>query len=205
MALTFRVSCPIGVVLAGGDGRRIGGGKACAELLGAPLISYPRAALRAVLSEVVVVAKPSTALPVLPGTQVWLEPEEPQHPLLGIVSALERAAGRSVLVCAVDLPLVGQGLVTRLARARAPLAAIAADRDGPQPLLGRYEPGALAPLREALAEQPPPRMRSLSARLDANHVPTDDEHELLNVNHPEDLRRAASELGRRAAQPNVKA
>ena len=36
---------PIGVVLAGGSGRRIGGSKAIVKLRGQPLITYPLAAL----------------------------------------------------------------------------------------------------------------------------------------------------------------
>ncbi|MDQ2761654.1 MAG: NTP transferase domain-containing protein [Actinomycetota bacterium] len=218
MALTSRLLTPVGVVLAGGAGRRIGGAKARVELLGAPLITYPLAALRAALGEVVVLAKPSSVLPVLPGTEVWLEPEEPRHPLAGLVWALERAQGRPVLVCAADLPLVQRDLVARLARwgssppiddRSTPLACIASDGEGPQPLLGRYEPAALNVLRTALAEDPMPRMRSLAQRLCATVLPAHAEQELLNVNRPEDLRRAAAALRRRSAapaptQPNVK-
>ena len=45
-------------------------------------------------------AKPSTELPSLPGVTVWVEPESPSHPLLGIMHALSLAEGRPVLVCA---------------------------------------------------------------------------------------------------------
>ena len=49
--------------------------------------------------EAVVVAKPETDLPPL-DVPVWEEPEEPSHPLTGIVAALEqaRAAGGRVRV-----------------------------------------------------------------------------------------------------------
>jgi len=56
---------PVGVVLAGGAGRRIGGDKATVELAGRPLLLYPLAAVRAVLRDVAVVAKRVTALPPL--------------------------------------------------------------------------------------------------------------------------------------------
>jgi len=91
-------NAPIGAVLAGGAGRRIGGGKAIVELHGRPLLSYPVGVLQAVLGEVAVVAKPQTELPDLPGVHVWHEPEEPHHPLAGIVHALQQADGRAVLV-----------------------------------------------------------------------------------------------------------
>jgi len=67
-------------------------------------------ALRAALGEVVVVAKRSTPLPEL-DVPVWIEPDEPRHPRAGIVHALERARGRSVLACAADLPLQRLGPV----------------------------------------------------------------------------------------------
>ena len=101
---------PIGVLLAGGQGRRLGGEKAMAPLAGRPLISYPLAAMRAVLRDVVIVAKPDTELgAVQEGVEVWREPAEPRHPLVGIVYALSRAAGRDVLVCAADLPFITAG------------------------------------------------------------------------------------------------
>ena len=104
-SISGRQSPPIGVVLAGGRGRRLGGGKAVAQLCGRPMISYPLAALEAVLAEVVVVAKAETELPSLPShTRLWSESESLQHPLIGLRTALELAAGTTVLVCAVDLP-----------------------------------------------------------------------------------------------------
>ena len=42
---------PVGVVLAGGMGRRIGGSKATVELAGRPLLCYPLDAMGEVLSE----------------------------------------------------------------------------------------------------------------------------------------------------------
>lgn len=114
---------PVGVILAGGLGRRIGGAKAIVELCGRPLIAYPMYALRAVLTDVAIVGKPDTELPSLPGAAVWSEPVLPRHPLVGILHALGMAAGRPVLVCAGDLPFVTPALIERIARAsRAPAA-----------------------------------------------------------------------------------
>lgn len=76
----------IGAVLAGGDGRRIGGDKAVVELDGRPLLHYPLAVVRAALGNVAVVAKSATSLPPLDsGVAIWLEPDEPRHPLAGIL------------------------------------------------------------------------------------------------------------------------
>src|SRR5439155_15648809 len=58
------LSPPIGVVLAGGGGRRLGGaGKAGVELAGRPLLAWVLEALTGALDEVAVAAQPSTSLP----------------------------------------------------------------------------------------------------------------------------------------------
>jgi len=189
---------PIGVVLAGGAGRRLGGAKAALALAGAPLISYPLAALREALGEAVVVAKVDSELPALPGVAVWEEPDEPRHPLTGIVHALERAAGGAVLVCAADMPLVGAALVRELAEVDAAGAPAVVPRAGGrlQPLLARYEPAALAPLRAALeADGGPGPLTAAVAALAPRIVECDDERAFLNVNVPADLARAAARLG----------
>ena len=177
----------VGVVLAGGAGRRLGGAKATAELGGRPLIDWPLAALREALgpdAELAVVAKATTALPALTGVAVWIEPPAPSHPLVGLVRALEGAAGRPVLVCPVDVPFVTAATLARLAEIPGGLAG---DGGRVHPLLGRWEPGALPALRDALAVgEPLPAMRALAADLGAPALEVDD-GQLVNVNTPEDL------------------
>src|ERR1700748_1177591 len=138
-------SKPIGAIMAGGRGLRIGGQKATVELHGKPLICYPVEAVRQVLNRVAILAKTGTRLPALPGVAVWIEPERPRHPLVGITQALALAGGRPVLICAGDLPFVTPELIRRLVKAapgRAP-AVVACARDRMQPLLGCYQPRAL--------------------------------------------------------------
>jgi len=89
-------------VLAGGRGRRLGGAKPTAELGGRPLIAWPLAAAREAGLEAVVVAKAATPLPSDLDVPVWTEPDEPVHPLAGLVHALERADGRAVVAVACD-------------------------------------------------------------------------------------------------------
>jgi molybdopterin-guanine dinucleotide biosynthesis protein A len=195
---TARGNGPVGVVLAGGRGRRLGGEKAVVKLCGRPLISYPLAALRAVLPDVVVLAKTDSALPGLPGQMVWRESCPEQHPLVGIRAALERARGRAVLVCAVDLPLITPRLVRRLAGAAGSAetgpAAVASHGGAIQPLLGCYRPEALAPLQAAALDMP---VREVVAALGPAPVEVDDPVELFNVNTPADLAQAAALLERR--------
>jgi molybdenum cofactor guanylyltransferase len=186
---------PIGVVLAGGAGRRIGGDKAVVSLVGRPLICYPLAAMRAAVGEagvVAVVAKPGTRLPDdLPsGVQVWREPAEPQHPALGIAHALERAGGRPVVVCAADMPFATADVLGAVARADAGGApAVVAVLDGGlQPHLARYEPEALPALTAAAAGRRP--LREIVASLNPRRLELSDARAAFNVNTPEDLAEA---------------
>jgi molybdopterin-guanine dinucleotide biosynthesis protein A len=189
---------PVGVVLAGGLGARLGGRKATVELAGKPLISYPLDALSSVLSEVTVVAKTDTELPSLPGVTVWLEPQTPRHPLVGIVQALGLAGQRPVLVCAGDMPFVTPELVHEFAGAQLGLAQaiIAKHENSAQPLLGVYRPLAAHVLARGAAEGA--SVNETVVRLGPKFVEVEDPDELFNVNTPDDLLQAAAMLDRRA-------
>jgi molybdenum cofactor guanylyltransferase len=145
----------IGVVLAGGAGGRLGRSSKPAALLGGrPLASYPVEALAGLCERVAVVCKRSTELPELPGTERWDEPDEPRHPLTGIVHALETAGG-PVLVCACDMPFVTADACRTLLSATGSTPAVVATAGGVlQPTLGLYAPAALAVFREAPADAP---------------------------------------------------
>jgi molybdenum cofactor guanylyltransferase len=186
---------PVGVVLAGGLGRRMGGAKATVELAGRPLICYPLEAMAAALDEVAVLAKADTELPSLPGATIWVEPQVRHHPLVGISQALALASGRPVLVCAVDLPFVSPELVKRLATEdpAGASAVLASSRGAMQPLLGCYQPSALDMLGPAL-DRP---LRQLVAEIKPQLLEVEDPYELFNVNAPDDLLRAAARLDRR--------
>jgi molybdenum cofactor guanylyltransferase len=199
---------PIGVVLAGGAGRRIGGDKAVESLAGRPLICYPLAAMRAAVGEagvVAVVAKPGTRLPDhLPsGVQVWREPAEPRHPVVGIAHALERAGGRSVVVCAADMPFVTADVLGALARAEAAGApAVVAVLDGGlQPHLARYEPGALPALIAAAAGRRP--LREIVASLKPRLYAVADARVVFNVNTAEDLAEAERLMTAFGTDPSI--
>src|SRR4051794_28956460 len=133
----------VGVVLAGGAGRRMGGGKAIAMLAGRPLIVWAIDALRAAgLDRLAVAAKPDTGLPPL-DAEVWREPAEPRHPLAGVTHALDRARD-DVLTLPVDLPLVPPEVLRRLAAAEG----VAVVRAGGRlhPLVARFPAGTRLPV-----------------------------------------------------------
>jgi molybdopterin-guanine dinucleotide biosynthesis protein A len=184
----------MGAVLAGGLGRRLGGDKAVALLAGRPLIAYPLAAMRAVVADVTIIAKPDTVLPgagVPGGVRVLREPAEPRHPLVGIVYALRAGDGRPVLICPADLPLVTAEVLAELASADpggAPAVVAVGPGRGLQPLLGCYRPEA-AGLLEAAAREATAPVRATVAAIGPRELTVPAEV-LFNVNTAADLARA---------------
>jgi molybdopterin-guanine dinucleotide biosynthesis protein A len=187
----------LGVVLAGGAGSRMGGRKAGAELHGQPLIAYPLAAVVEAGLEAVVCAKEGEKLPRLEAP-VLREPEQPRHPLAGIVAALRAGEGRPLVAVACDLPFVAAGLIRLLADA--PERLVVPTLAGRlQPLLGRYEP-TLLPELEAALEREEPLARTVEALaprlLDEGDLARfgDPSRLLFNVNDPGDLAAAEALL-----------
>ena len=188
---------PVGAVLAGGRSTRLGRPKPTAPLGGRPLIEYPLTALHEAGLETVVVAKRGTELPPLE-VPVWLEPDEPAHPLVGITTALAQTGERPVLACGCDLPFVSAPLIARFAETAHRLVV---PRAGGRlhPLFARYDPALRGALSAALAANR--SLQSAMAALDALIVEEeelaelgDPERLLFNVNTPEDLRRAEQML-----------
>jgi molybdenum cofactor guanylyltransferase len=179
-------------VLAGGAGKRIGGDKAIVELAGRPLLSYPVAVLRRVCDEVVVVAKQGTAMPPLEGlAEVWIEPDEPRHPLAGVLHGLRMAGERNLLVLACDMPLVPEELLRTLIKSANDVGAIACSGDIAEPLCAVYTREALKGLEQF---EPGARTTDIVEALGVAHVEWDDANAVLSVNAPEDLLRAQALL-----------
>ncbi|HEY0278675.1 MAG TPA: molybdenum cofactor guanylyltransferase [Solirubrobacterales bacterium] len=197
----------LGVVLAGGRGSRLGGAKPTAELAGRPLISYPLAALAEAGLQAVIVVKPDTDLggrslspmarqrtTALGVVELIVEPEEPVHPLAGIVAAL-RQTGLPLVVVGCDFPFVPAALLRVLADAAEPLV-VPAPGGAPQPLVARWTPPLLPALEGALVREEPLRrtVAALAPRLldDAELAPFGDPaRAFFNVNTPDDLEAAA--------------
>jgi len=138
-------------ILAGGRGSRIGMPKATVEVAGRSLASYPVDAARAAGLDPFFVAKAATPLPDL-GLETVVEPDEPAHPLAGIVAALEHT-GEPLVVLACDLPFLPPPLLATLAARPEPLVVPADPR--PQPLVARWTPELVPSLRSALATETP--------------------------------------------------
>lgn len=176
-------------ILAGGRSRRMGAAKATVLLDGRPLLDHVVEAARAAGLAPVAVAKRDSALPPSDVPR-WDEPDEPQHPLTGVVAALRQAAA-PIVVVPVDLPRVAPGLLAALAAYPARLAVVeAAGRL--HPLLGRFDPADADALEDA-ARAGAPVVRTVTAlgavRIGDDEVARygDPARLLVNVNRREDL------------------
>jgi molybdopterin-guanine dinucleotide biosynthesis protein A len=189
---------PIGVLLAGGRGRRMGGDKARVALGGRPLAQWALDALAGALDEVVVACRLDTELPALRGvTEAWVEPDGPRGPVAGIVSALREARGRPIVASSIALPLLTPEIVRALAAACDSGRPVVVPEVGGrlEALVARWEPAALP----VLAGLPPDLTLAAAARaLDAATIPfAGGDVSFTRVDAPADLLLAASHLDAR--------
>jgi molybdenum cofactor guanylyltransferase len=172
--------------------------KPLVELRGLPLICYPLGAIEGAGLEPLVVAKPDSELPHLT-CRVAQEPEQPSHPLVGIVAAL-RSAARPVVVIACDMPFVPPAMLSWLAGLDERLAVCEVE-GRLHPLLGLYDPSFVHDLEAALArgESATDAARALDARLiGASELRRfgDPARICFNVNTREDLEEARTLLAK---------
>ena len=127
---------------------------------------------------------------------IWLEAEEPRHPVAGILQALRGARGRPVVVVAGDMPFVtADSSLRSRASARAARTRSVPRTDGRlQPLCARYEPRALSALAGCDFASP---VRDVVGALDPRILEWPDEEPFFTVNGPEDILQAAALLSGR--------
>jgi molybdopterin-guanine dinucleotide biosynthesis protein A len=176
----------VGIILAGGAGRRMGGvDKAALVVGGVTLLDRVLRAARPVCDRLVVVG------PMRPtgvaGVTFVTEAAPGGGPGAAVAAGLAMAPGAGVvLVLAADLPLLTAGhlrrLLAALDEAAGAEAAAADDAGGPNPLLAAYAGPALATRAAALSAG-----ARAGALLPADVVTVDMGRATLNVNHPADL------------------
>ncbi|WP_281840884.1 molybdenum cofactor guanylyltransferase MobA [Sinisalibacter aestuarii] len=194
---------PLGVILAGGQATRMGGGdKALLDLGGTPMLAHVIRRLRPQVAGLALNANDDPArfagfgLPVLPDSL----PGFP-GPLAGVLAGLDWAAreGAShIVTAAADTPFLPTGLVSTLGaaakREHAPIA-LAATSSGLHPTFGLWPVSLRDDLRLAL-EAGARKVAAWAlgqgaARADFPDTPQDP---FFNVNTPEDLALARARL-----------
>ncbi|KQB15515.1 molybdenum cofactor guanylyltransferase [Rhodobacter capsulatus] len=184
----------VGIILAGGQGRRMGREKALVRLAGQPLIARVLARLAPQVAAVAISANGDPGrfglgLPVLPDRAG----ESGLGPMAGIRAGLDWAAERgaeALVSVATDTPFLPEDLVARLAAAGGPAHAQSFGRDHYTAALWRV---ADRPRIDALFAADERRMRAYLAGAVA--VPFDTTPDpFANLNTPEDLARAEDRL-----------
>nr|Q9X7K0.2 RecName: Full=Molybdenum cofactor guanylyltransferase; Short=MoCo guanylyltransferase; AltName: Full=GTP:molybdopterin guanylyltransferase; AltName: Full=Mo-MPT guanylyltransferase; AltName: Full=Molybdopterin guanylyltransferase; AltName: Full=Molybdopterin-guanine dinucleotide synthase; Short=MGD synthase [Rhodobacter capsulatus] len=185
-----------GIILAGGQGRRMGREKALVPLSGVPLI----ARVLALAPQVEAVAISANGDPGRFGLGLPVLPDRPGEsglgPMAGIRAGLDWAAGigaEALVSTATDTPFLPEDLVERLAAA-APAHAQSFGRDHYTAALWRV---ATVPRIDALFAADERRIARLSGGAVA--VPFDTTPDpFANLNTPEDLARAEDRLRQNA-------
>ena len=185
-----------GAILAGGQGRRMGGAdKALLPLAGRPLIAHAIDRLEPQVERLSISANGDPArlarfgLPVLPDTSAS------QGPLSGILAALDWAAplGATHLVTApTDAPFLPPDLTPRLLLAGNLSLARSAGND--HPTFGLWPVALRDPLRAFLASGAKTSIRAFADAQGAARADFPDDGAFSNLNTPQDLATAEARL-----------
>ena len=193
-----------GLVLAGGQSRRMQRDKAALKLDGDPALHRAYRLLQAHCNNCFVSIRADQADdPVRRNLPHVVDDGLTQGPLAGIVSALNSQPECAWLVVACDLPLLDDSTLNRLIAHRdvgAIATAFASAHDGlPEPLCAIYEPASLPVLLD-YAGQGTKCPRKILLREDSRVTLLPDAgHALDNVNTPEDLAEVSARLAKGGA------
>jgi len=191
-----------GVVLAGGDSRRMGSDKTRLSFGGKTLLQRAVDSLRGVFPQVLVsVREPREDI----DAPLVFDEHPGAGPLAGLCAALAKAETPWVFAIAADMPFLDPELIRHLAGQRAKVQAVVPVIQGyPQPLAAFYATSALPALREELAGTGKHSLRGMLERLNVCLVPEtglqDAETDLLSfvdLDTPEDLIKALDHARRR--------
>jgi len=108
-----------GIILAGGDSKRIGTDKGLIDLNGRPLISYVIESFRPVVDEIIVVVGSKGRIPnyrnaLEDDVQIFPDMYDDGSPLIGLITGLTHAKGTYAVVAACDMPFINSDLVDLL-------------------------------------------------------------------------------------------
>jgi len=188
---------PVGLVLAGGAGRRLGRAKGGLVIGGRGLARRAAEALAPVCREVLISVAPGMPNPAPGYRMVEDAPPAGRGPLAGIAAGFDAGGEADLLVLACDYPGVETALLARVAGEADGEACLVLIRDGQgrdHPLVALWRHAAARRVDEALGSSDF-RVGDLVAsspvaRIGPGDLPEIDlESALLNLNRPADLER----------------
>lgn len=186
----------LGVVLAGGEGRRMGRPKGSLEWQGRPLAVRAAMALRPICGSVLISVAPGATNPAPSFAAVEDGRPAGRGPLAGIAAAFAATGRADLLVLACDYPAVETALLRSLVEAAEPgddlvFPVDATGRD--HPLVAYWRRSSEGAIHEALDAK---RFKVLSLlpdlhvrRIPAEAAGVDSRRALRNLNWPDDLTR----------------
>jgi molybdopterin-guanine dinucleotide biosynthesis protein A len=187
-----------GLVLSGGQSRRMGRDKALLESGGKSALARAVELLGRHLVRVLVSVRPDQVDdPERRRFEQVVDRYAGIGPAAGILSALESHPDVSWLVLACDLPNIDDRTLGFLLRHRSerPFTAFRSSHDGlPEPLCAIYRPAA-RPIVADFVSQGIVCPRKMMIRSDTELLELPDPRALDNVNTPEDLERARQRVG----------
>ncbi len=193
MIKDLRVSKIIGIILAGGEGRRMAyRNKGLMPLAGKAMIAHVIARILPQVDALYISANEDLEqyaifqLPVIQDTLQW----RGKGPLAGVASALKVLSDDDVVqVVSCDGPMIPDNLVALLSAARKDAKMVYPKTKDREHYL--YFQGKVGDLREieSILVANDLRIRTFLAKLGAKAVYFEDEMAFLNCNHPEDIQR----------------
>jgi len=186
-----------GLVLAGGESRRMGRDKAALQFHGRSQVDWAFGLLSRHCARVFVSVRPAQLDdPARTSHPTIVDRHEGAGPIAGIAAAQAAHPGAAWLVVACDLPFLGDATLDTLtaARGNAAVTAFRSSHDGlPEPLCAIYEPQTRPAIEAAIAGgRHCPRKFIIQSGVPLLDQP--DPTALDNVNTPDDLARAQQRL-----------
>lgn len=185
-----------GLVLAGGESRRMGRDKATLRRAGQTQLAYAMQLLDGVTERAFVSARPGQDDAERNRYEQIVDRYDGLGPIAGILTAMETFPDVDWLVIACDLPNVDAATLSHLLANRlhdSPFTAYISSHDGlPEPLCAIYAAPAAEIVRQFVADgvHCP---RKVLIRSETRLLELPDARALDNVNTPEDLRRSVLE------------
>lgn len=192
----------VGLILAGGQGKRLGGrDKALISLAGRPLLDHVLGRLGPQLNQIALSANGDPSRLAAYRLPILADHFADKGPLAGVHAGLIWAGliwagttgAKALVTVSVDCPFLPPDLVSRLWSASlaggiCPAYARAGGRD--HPTMALWPLGLLPALTDHLASNAPPRLADFLVSAGAVTADFGDSQGFANINTPEDLTRA---------------
>jgi molybdenum cofactor guanylyltransferase len=186
-----------GIVLAGGRSSRFGTDKLAVPIGGRPMLELAIDAVRAVATDIVVVAAPDRTPPLPPDVTVAFDHDAFEGPLAGLATglhALDPGLDRAIVVGG-DMPSLQPTVLGLLVdRLDDVDVVVLEDADGPRPLPAAVRPATVRPTVDRLLAGGERRLRALLTEVTLGSIDQaawqreDPEGQTLrDVDRPEDL------------------